>query len=221
MENRLDVLWNEYKELLLSTKRPGIKDLVAWLEGTDFIYAPASTRYHSAHQGGLLEHSLNVYYELIRQQDVIKLLNIPQDTLIITALLHDICKVNYYKQDVRNVKKNGTWVQEPYYTVDDYFPVGHGEKSIIVAQEFIKLNDVEVAMIRGHMGGFVSDPYFNVSALYNKYPEAVLLQMADMRATYLVESPGLLEDFKERLGDYIIKDTTNQIRKDYTIPERK
>ena len=221
MENRLDVLWNEYKELLLSTKRQGIKDLVAWLEGTDFIYAPASTRYHSAHQGGLLEHSLNVYYELIRQQDVIKLLNIPQDTLIITALLHDICKVNYYKQDVRNVKKNGTWVQEPYYTVDDYFPVGHGEKSIIVAQEFIKLNDIEVAMIRGHMGGFVSDPYFNVSALYNKYPEAVLLQMADMRATYLVESPGLLEDFKERLGDYIIKDTTNQIRKDYTIPERK
>lgn len=221
MENRLDVLWNEYKELLLSTKRQGIKDLVAWLEGTDFIYAPASTRYHSAHQGGLLEHSLNVYYELIRQQDVIKLLNIPQDTLIITALLHDICKVNYYKQDVRNVKKNGTWVQEPYYTVDDYFPVGHGEKSIIVAQEFIKLNDIEVAMIRGHMGGFVSDPYFNVSALYNKYPEALVLHMADMRATYLVESPGLLEDFKERLGDYIIKDTTNQIRKDYTIPERK
>lgn len=221
MENRLDVLWNEYKELLLSTKRQGIKDLVAWLEGTDFIYAPASTRYHSAHQGGLLEHSLNVYYELIRQQDVIKLLNIPQDTLIITALLHDICKVNYYKQDVRNVKKNGTWVQEPYYTVDDYFPVGHGEKSIIVAQEFIKLNDVEVAMIRGHMGGFVADPYFNVSALYNKYPEALVLHMADMRATYLVESPGLLEDFKERLGDYIIKDTTNQIRKDYTIPERK
>lgn len=221
MENRLDVLWNEYKELLLSTKRQGIKDLVAWLEGTDFIYAPASTRYHSAHQGGLLEHSLNVYYELIRQQDVIKLLNIPQDTLIITALLHDICKVNYYKQDVRNVKKNGTWVQEPYYTVDDYFPVGHGEKSIIVAQEFIKLNDIEVAMIRGHMGGFVSDPYFNVSALYNKYPEALVLHMADMRATYLVESPGLLEDFKERLGDYIIKDTTNQIRKDYIIPERK
>ena len=221
MENRLDVLWNEYKELLLSTKRQGIKDLVAWLEGTDFIYAPASTRYHSAHQGGLLEHSLNVYYELIRQQDVIKLLNIPQDTLIITALLHDICKVNYYKEDIRNVKKNGTWVQEPYYTVDDYFPVGHGEKSIIVAQEFIKLNDIEVAMIRGHMGGFVADPYFNVSALYNKYPEALVLHMADMRATYLVESPGLLEDFKERLGDYIIKDTTNQIRKDYTIPERK
>lgn len=217
MENRIDKLYNEYRELLLSTKRPGIKELVAWLDGTDFKYAPASTRYHSAHQGGLLEHSMNVYYEMIRMQDIIKLLNIPQDTLVLTALLHDLCKVSYYKEDVRNVKKNGTWVQEPYYTVDDYFPIGHGEKSIIIAQGFIKLNDVEVAMIRGHMGGFVSDPYFNVSALYNKYPEAVLLQMADMRATYLVESPGLLEDFKDRLGEYVVKDNTNTLK----VPENK
>lgn len=220
MENRLDVLWNEYKTLLLSTKRPGMKDLVAWLEGTDFRYAPASTRYHSAHQGGLMEHSLNVYYETVRMPDVIKLLNIPEDTIIITTLLHDLCKVSYYKEDMRNVKKNGTWVQEPYYTVDDYFPIGHGEKSIIIAQEFIKLNDVEVAMIRGHMGGFVSDPYFNVSALYNKYPEAVLLQMADMRATYLVESPGLLEDTKDKLAEYVVKDTTNTMRMDYPLPKK-
>lgn len=220
MENRIDVLWNEYKNLLLSTKRPGMKELVQWLEGTDFRYAPASTRYHSAHQGGLMEHSLNVYYETIRMQDVIKLLNIPQDTIIITTLLHDLCKVNYYKEDVRNVKKNGTWVQEPYYTVDDYYPIGHAEKSIIMAQEFIKLNDVEVAMIRGHMGGFVNDAYFSPSALYNKYPEAVLLQMADMRATYLVESPGLLEDIKDRLCDYVIKDTTNQMKMDYPLPKK-
>lgn len=217
MENRIDKLYNEFRELLLSTKRPGIKELVGWLDGTDFKYAPASTRYHSAHQGGLLEHSMNVYYEMIRMQDIIRLLNIPQDTLIITALLHDLCKVSYYKEDIRNVKKNGTWVQEPYYTVDDFFPIGHAEKSIIIAQGFIKLNDVEVAMIRGHMGGFVSDPYFNVSALYNKYPEAVLLQMADMRATYLVESPGLLEDFKDRLGEYVIKDNTNELK----VPNNK
>ena len=95
------------------------------------------------------------------------------------------------------------WVQEPYYTVDDLFPMGHAEKSVIVAQEFIKLTDIEVAMIRGHMGGFVSDPYFNPSVLYDKYPEAIALQIADMTATYILESPGLLEEFKERLADYI------------------
>lgn len=198
-------MWKEYSELLLSTKRPGIKQLLTWLENSDFRVAPASTRYHNAFEGGLLEHSLNVYYELIRQQDLIRLLNIPNDTLIITALLHDICKVNYYKVDMRNVKKNGTWVQEPYYTVDDLYPIGHAEKSIIIAQEFIKLNDVEVAMIRNHMGGFVDNSYFSSSALFNKYPESLLLHMADMRATYIVESPGMLEQFKEGLADYLVK----------------
>ena len=200
----IEDMWKLYSDLLLSTKRPGIKQLVEWLNNSDFKIAPASTRYHNCCEGGLLQHSINVYNELLRQKDLIKLLNIPWDTLIITALLHDICKVNYYKMDVRNVKKNGTWVQEPYYTVDDLYPIGHGEKSIIIAQEFIKLTDVEVAMIRNHMGGFVDNSYFSSSALFNKYPESLLLHMADMRATYIVESPGMLEQFKEGLADYLL-----------------
>ena len=191
--------WDIYKNLLLSTKRKGIQELVNWLDGSDFKVAPASTRYHSNHEGGLLEHSLNVYNECIRQKDLIKLFNIPQDTLIITSLLHDICKVNYYKMDVRNVKKNGAWVQEPYYTVDDMFPMGHAEKSIIIAQQFIQLSEVEIAMIRAHMGGFVSDNYFTPSAVYNKYPEAIVLHNADLIATYVLESSGML---KEHLDQY-------------------
>lgn len=194
--------WDIYKNLLLSTKRKGIQELVNWLDGSDFKVAPASTRYHSNHEGGLLEHSLNVYNECIRQKDLIKLFNIPQDTLIIASLLHDICKVNYYKMDVRNVKKNGAWVQEPYYTVDDMFPMGHAEKSIIIAQQFIQLSDVEIAMIRAHMGGFVSDNYFSPSAVYNKYPEAIVLHNADLIATYVLESSGMLEEFKEHLDQY-------------------
>ena len=194
--------WDIYKNLLLSTKRKGIENLIQWLDNSDFKVAPASTRYHSNHEGGLLEHSLNVYNECIRQKDLIKLFNIPQDTLIITSLLHDICKVNYYKMDVRNVKKNGAWVQEPYYTVDDMFPMGHAEKSIIIAQQFIQLSDVEIAMIRAHMGGFVSDNYFSPSAVYNKYPEAIVLHNADLIATYVLESPGMLEEFKEHLDQY-------------------
>ena len=194
--------WDIYKNLLLSTKRKGIENLIQWLDNSDFKVAPASTRYHSNHEGGLLEHSLNVYNECIRQKDLIKLFNIPQDTLIITSLLHDICKVNYYKMDVRNVKKNGAWVQEPYYTVDDMFPMGHAEKSIIIAQQFIQLSEVEIAMIRAHMGGFVSDNYFTPSAVYNKYPEAIVLHNADLIATYVLESSGMLEEFKEHLDQY-------------------
>ena len=193
--------WNTFKELLLSTKRKGIIELIDWLDKSDFKVAPASTRYHSNHEGGLLEHSLNVYRESIRQKDLIDLFKVPIDSIIITSLLHDICKTNYYKMDVRNVKKNGAWVQEPFYSVDDFFPIGHAEKSIIILQQFIQLNEVEIAMIRNHMG-FSKDEPSQVSELFNKYPEAIIIHNADIISTFVIESPGMLEDFKEGLIKY-------------------
>lgn len=205
MNNMIQNDWEIYKKLLLSTKRPGIENLVQWLDNSDFKVAPASTRYHSNYEGGLLKHSLNVYEECMRQQDLIKLFNVPKESIIITSLLHDICKVNYYKMEMRNVKKNGAWVQEPYYTVEDMFPMGHAEKSIIIAQQYIQLTEVEIAMIRNHMGGFVDTSYFSSSNLFNKYPESLILHIADMKATYILESPGMLEDFKAGLDTYLNK----------------
>lgn len=203
MNNMMQNDWEIYKKLLLSTKRPGIENLVQWLDNSDFKVAPASTRYHSNYEGGLLKHSLNVYEECMRQQDLIKLFNVPKESIIITSLLHDICKVNYYKMEMRNVKKNGAWVQEPYYTVEDMFPMGHAEKSIIIAQQYIQLTEVEIAMIRNHMGGYVDTSYFSSSNLFNKYPESIILHIADMKATYILESPGMLEDFKAGLDTYL------------------
>lgn len=203
MNNMIQNDWEIYKKLLLSTKRPGIENLVQWLDNSDFKVAPASTRYHSNYEGGLLKHSLNVYEECMRQQDLIKLFNVPKESIIIASLLHDICKVNYYKMEMRNVKKNGAWVQEPYYTVEDMFPMGHAEKSIIIAQQYIQLTEVEIAMIRNHMGGFVDTSYFSSSNLFNKYPESLILHIADMKATYILESPGMLEDFKAGLDTYL------------------
>lgn len=205
MNNMIQNDWEIFKKLLLSTKRPGIENLVQWLDNSDFKVAPASTRYHSNYEGGLLKHSLNVYEECMRQRDLIKLFNVPKERIIITSLLHDICKVNYYKMEMRNVKKNGAWVQEPYYTVEDMFPMGHGEKSIIIAQQYIQLTEVEIAMIRNHMGGFVDTSYFSSSNLFNKYPESLILHIADMKATYILESPGMLEDFKAGLDTYLNK----------------
>lgn len=201
-ENKSDMSnWDIYKNLLLSTKRKGIVELIDWLENSDFIVAPASTRFHNCHEGGLLEHSLNVYKEASRQKDLIKLFNVPQDSIIIASLLHDLCKVNYYKVEMRNTKVNGAWIQEPYYTVDDFLPIGHAEKSVIIAQQFIQLNEVEIAMIRNHMG-FSKDEMSNVSALFNKYPESLIIHNADLIATYVLESPGILEDFKAGLEEY-------------------
>lgn len=181
--------YEKFKSLLLSTKRPGIERLIEWLDNTDLKVAPASGRYHDSLEGGLVYHNLMVYQELCKMTEYIERYEIPQDTLIITALLHDLCKVGVYQVDSKNVKdkETGQWYSVPYYSFEDDFPVGHAEKSIIVAQQFIRLTKVEIAMIRNHMG-FSRDETPEVSKLYELYPQAVLLSNADMLATYIWDS---------------------------------
>jgi hypothetical protein len=181
-------LADDFVELLRTTNRDGIEELIRYLqEETDFFTAPASTKYHGAFAGGLLMHSINVCAEL-RLDPNSKVY--PTETLIIVALLHDICKANCYRTEKRNVKENGGWVEKQIYVFDDEFPLGHGEKSLYLASKFIKLSDEEAAAIRWHMGAF--DNAFRggdrgLNAAYEKYPLAVMLHLADMRATYLVE----------------------------------
>ena len=181
-------LADDFVELLRTTNMDGIEELIRYLqEETDFFTAPASTKYHGAFAGGLLMHSINVCAEL-RLDPNSKVY--PTETLIIVALLHDICKANCYRTEKRNVKENGGWVEKQIYVFEDELPLGHGEKSLYLASKFIKLSDEEAAAIRWHMGAF--DCAFRggdrgLNAAYEKYPLAVLLHMADMRATYLVE----------------------------------
>lgn len=176
---------NKFIELLRSTNRAGIEDLINFLEKTDFFTAPASTKFHNSFEGGLLTHSLNVYTALKKLVGT----EWSEDTIIIVSLLHDICKINMYKVDYRNKKdETGTWVKEPYYTIDDSMPLGHGEKSVMLISEFIKLTKEELYAIRWHMGGF--EPKENHSYLakaYEKYPLAVYTHMADLMSTYILE----------------------------------
>lgn len=130
--------------LLKSTKREGIEGLINFLNKSDYFIAPSSTTHHCNYEGGLVEHSLNVY-ELLKEKNARYKLGISKDTVIITGLLHDLCKVNLYKKVDNN---DGTFK----YIWDDKFPCGHGEKSIIIAQRYIKLTDEECMMIRYHMG---------------------------------------------------------------------
>ena len=180
-----------FESLLLSTQRKGMSDLIKYLRTTDFYTAPASTRFHGSYEGGLLEHSLNVYDMLSQkiETDLWSRYSISSGSAIIVALLHDICKANYYKVDYRNAKnENGEWVKVPYYTVDDQSPYGHGEKSVMIATEFIKLTAEEKYAIRWHMG--FSEPKENWSYLGNamdKYPLVLALHQADMEATHLIE----------------------------------
>lgn len=177
---------DRFIELWQNVKREGVQDLLNWLETTDFYTAPCSTKHHLSLEGGLLEHSLNVF-------DCLSKRDLDLESTIITALGHDFCKIDFYTQEMRNVKENGVWVQKPCYTIKDQFPYGHGEKSALMVNRFIKLKPSEFMAIRWHMGGFtpgIQD--YNLSQAMNKafntYPLAFYLHMADMEATYILEN---------------------------------
>ena len=180
----------EFLELLKSTEREGIDKLIEFIEKTDFFKAPASTKYHGNYEGGLLEHSMKVYELLVQKvQNAPVQLNISEDTLKIVALLHDVCKANYYKIDYRNAKNAlGVWEKVPYYTVEDTIPYGHGEKSVMMITEYMKLTSEEKYAIRWHMG--FTEPkeqYGTLGLAYKKYPLALLTFEADLEATYFYD----------------------------------
>ena len=180
----------QFIELLRSTNREGIENLINFLEKTDFFEAPASTRFHGAYQGGLLEHSMKVYEvfkEKVKNASIE--INSPEDTIIITALLHDICKANFYKVDYRNAKNElGVWEKVPYYTIDDQIPYGHGEKSVMMISEYIRLTPEEKYTIRWHMGFTEPKEVYNtIGAAYKKYPLALLLFEADLETSYFFD----------------------------------
>jgi HD domain. len=169
--------------------REGAAELLKWLESTDFFTAPASTRFHSCHEGGLCEHSLNVRKRLaeIYGHEVDEEYNANEaETIAICGLLHDVCKANFYTVQMRNVKnESGQWEKKPYYAIDEKFPFGHGEKSVFLIERFMTLTAEEAVAIRFHMGEF--DTLRCTSDAYSKYPLAVMLHVADLSATYLDE----------------------------------
>lgn len=180
-------LKDKFVDLCSTIEREGIDDLMDFVNKSDFYTAPASTRYHGSYEGGLLEHSLNTYYcfEKLVKDNNITLKS--QDSIKIIPLFHDICKANMYKVSSRNVKENGAWVQKSYYEIEEKFPCGHGEKSVIILQNYIKLNMDEIYSIRAHMGGFDSSPDV-VGRIFEKSKLAVLMHIADMEATYIEEA---------------------------------
>ena len=179
-------------------QRSGSNNLLDWIESrTDFFDAPASTRYHLAEPGGLVKHSVHVFNRLdnlCESEDwASKGLSKPQkESIAICGLLHDLCKVNFYKASTRNVKNEATgqWEKVPFYTVEDQFPYGHGEKSVFLIERFMRLKTEEAVAIRWHMGGFddaARGGSFAISEAYDRYPLAIKLHIADLTATYLME----------------------------------
>ena len=149
---------NQYKEEFRAifqehVVRRGGDQLLEWLENTDFFTAPASTKFHCACEYGLVMHSLNVY-KVLRKKYFEE--GDSEESFALCGLLHDICKAQFYKISTRNVKNDetGQWEKRPFYTVEDAFPYGHGEKSVYLIERFVRLKPAEAMAIRWHMGGF-------------------------------------------------------------------
>lgn len=180
-----------YKE---NITRDGADKLLEFLEKSDFFTAPASTRYHGAYEGGLLRHSLNVYECLVeylaRERVKEKYeLNVSGETAAIVALLHDICKVNFYSISMRNSKneQTGQWEKVPFYTINDTLPYGHGEKSVYMISGFMRLTREEAMAIRWHMGFSGIEDKNTIGKALEMYPLAFALSVADMEASYFLE----------------------------------
>lgn len=187
---------DEFLEIFYDNiEREGSEKLLEWLDKSDFFTCPASARRHSAYRGGLCQHSINVYKRLVK---LLKLelgenwkQKVNPESVAIMGLLHDVCKVDTYVEDVKNVKENGVWVQKPYYRIEDSLPYGHGEKSVYIISAFMKLTREEALAINWHMGEFdqrVQNGSYLISDVFYKYPVCFLLHLADLSATYLDES---------------------------------
>jgi len=195
---------DEFCNLLTSTGREGMPDLLQYLvEKTDFFIAPSSAKYHDARDGGLLHHSLKVYHNLVTLSKTFECETSQDSSLIIIGLLHDLCKANFYKLTKKALPRKddkGELVLDTYgkkiwddtlvYDIEDQFPLGHGEKSVILIQRYIQLTDEEIMAIRWHMGAYddVKQSYGGNIALTNaseKYPITVLTHIADLSASFL------------------------------------
>ena len=186
-----------YISLLRKVDREGIEDLIAFLDKSDFFIAPASGRFHGNYDGGLCEHSLNVCKVALSNYKGLKAikpsLEISEESIIVAALLHDLCKIGFYKKAERWTKKDGQWMSYEGFEIKDPFPFGHGEKSVLYANQYVKLEIDEMLAIRWHMGymdmsvGLDSSSRYAFQDSVNNYPLVTLIHTADWMASTIIE----------------------------------
>ena len=171
--------------LLGRVTRPGMDGLINYLETSDYFTAPGSSLHHDTVKGGLATHCLKVYGNLVYLNDKFGTLN--NDSVILCALLHDLCKVNLYKD---NILKSGKQSTDKPYTSEDLLPLGHGEKSLYLIQKYIQLTDEEALCIRWHMGLYDKSLFANDSKLQELCPNAYLLYFADHLSVLFPDDKG-------------------------------
>lgn len=186
-------------------KREGADSLLEYLlsKNSDFFTTPASTRFHGDYDCGLSVHSINVYkclkdYLSRNRCEQEYGMNYSDETIAIAALLHDVCKINCYHKYMRNVKnEDGVWEQVPSYNFEDPEPFGHGEKSVFLISKFMRLTNEEAYAIRYHMGFSEEGSGRNAGRVFEKYPLALALYVADMEAASFMDDKMEIEIEKD------------------------
>lgn len=196
-------LINRFEAEMAKVTRPGVDKLMDYIRSSDFYTAPASTRFHLSCEGGLLQHSLNVLdalrnlldrswpsgdYVFLAAGCIVD--KIPEESVIIMALLHDICKTYFYSVSTRNAKneKTGQWEKVPFYTIDDKMPLGHGAKSAMIIKQYMELTTKEMYAIWHHMGFSDGAEPASVGKAVEMHPICLALQTADMMASKFMEA---------------------------------
>ncbi len=185
-------------------KREGLDRILAYLDKTDFYDAPSSASFHLNEKGGLCRHSINVFQTALKLNEHVATPaieggdspfteTVDEESIAISTLFHDICKVKLY-HEVQKWKKddNGRWMSYPGYELKDDFPLGHGEKSCLMLSWYIRLKPEEMLAIRWHMGMFDmgengSSLRYSFRAAMDKSPLVVLVQSADLLSANLLE----------------------------------
>lgn len=202
-----------FLELLQSIDRPGMDGVIKYLANSDFFTAPASTKFHMSVEGGLVQHSLNVYDCLMAKKQAPIWKNVldkySNETLTLVSLLHDVCKANTYITTPKNIKsyeeadimaanpkdiKSDSQGQFVWKTVlgfafEEQMPIGHGEKSVIILLNHIRLTTDEMLAIRWHMGfAEPKEAWNSLGKCMDMSPLVIALHHADMEAQHLIES---------------------------------
>lgn len=178
---KANIIW-----ALVNTNREGMQKLVEYMDNNGFFKAPASKSHHQNYPGGLAEHSLGVMGRTIAEIDIMTMRNKPKinlPTVVISALLHDLCKIDQYI--IESEIKSGNKVTGYVISNNKEANWDHAEKSIRLAKQFIELTEEEEMAIRYHMGIYRKEySWDEFGNAIKKYPLVYLIHVADMKDTY-------------------------------------
>ena len=186
MDMTVNDMLRKFNDELLRTERPGIKGLIEFMEVGGFYVAPCSGAHHLAKESGLLEHSLNVL-NIARKLNSALEAGIKDDTIVITALLHDLGKMGDHGKFnyIENLLKDGKQsTAKPYITNPSLPYIQHEVRSVMIAERFICLSEDEEQAILWHnglYGAFKHDIQSKETPLY------MVLHWADMWASRVTE----------------------------------